>query len=636
MIQDVSNSGPSPSHPSTLTDNCHKIPLEEQYAEANDPDRKQRRAKLGQEIMSDIKITSYYGLTRELGLNKKFIKFDEAAGSMFDDLARQMPLIDADGLFYPERIHKIVADSGLLGLNGKSMSRKERALTDHFTWLWWHLQSVAKPDHADIAQTSEYTITSYQTTMVPGAGLQPDGLFFHRTETSETFATAQIILVSKWETFNNGFPEDMLGQIGDYVLCIWEKQYTRIFVPVLVLHGNLVSMMVFTRKSKTLRRIWFYLTLTTGELGNICDVGNNYVSLLLVPGDPCIRVERTPKFRGNDIVRLGDRIKRPVRIFRQLSYMFWAKLDEQKVVLKLAWTPTNRYPEGAGYQVIEHYCKDLIPRVLRSGVLVPDFLGYRLECLVIEDSGITIEKYAADCRSYGMERNQFSAILVQTIRSIATCLAKSYAAGVIHRDVSVGNIAIQDGKARLIDWGCSRFRNDMEIASLASIEKKYAFNNKSVIEEELRRDRHAGTVLFMSIQILCEAKIRGLIHDLESLFYVGLYTYATFCGTIDRDTKAYPMEFQSAGNQGAAAIRVGCLSSKEHYLELFGVTDCPEDLTSLFDTMYRLLFTQNDEFIGGELLVQPNFERHIDFGKAALLFDTSVISDNPSGDVNAD
>ncbi|KAJ2829958.1 hypothetical protein IWW50_000558 [Coemansia erecta] len=82
---------------------------------------------------------------------------------------------------------------------------------------------------------------------------------------------------------------------------------------------------------------------------------------------------------------------RPVKIFRRTSHMFWAEFDEQPVVLKLVWTPTYCYPEGAGYKVIEDDCAGLIPRVHRSGVLIPDSFGYRLEFLVIENCGITID-----------------------------------------------------------------------------------------------------------------------------------------------------------------------------------------------------------------------------------------------------
>ncbi|KAJ2357266.1 hypothetical protein GGF43_001563, partial [Coemansia sp. RSA 2618] len=538
MTQDITSGGGHPSHPShpdnTPAGNRQTAQVENQYADANDPDRKKRREKLGEEIRQRVKNITFFKLTEELDLNEQFNKFEAAAGPMFDG--------------------------------------------------------------------------DYQTNMVPGSSLQPDGLFFHDEKTSKTFATAQVILEAKWLAAVDEFPKDTLGQIGDYVLRVWEEQFTRVYVPVLVLHGGYASIMVFTRND--------------AFLGNVCDVGNDCDNLRFYHDESLNRMERTAKSMGDDIVRLGDRIKRPVKIFRRTSYMFWATLDKQDVVLKLVWTTTYCYPEGAGYKVIEHDCAGLIPLVLKSGVLIPDSFGYRLEFLVIENCGVTIDEYAADCRKQGMEREVFSVTLVQAIRSVATCLKNAYFAGVIHRDVSAGNIAIKAGKARLIDWGYSRLRNDMEIPNLASIEEEFAFNNKFAGMEGRRHDSLTGTPFFMSIQVLLETKARGLIHDLESLFYVGLYAYATFSGTVDRKTEKYPQGFQPAGNQAAAAIRVGCLSSKYYYLELFGVTDCPEDLASLFDTMYQLLFIQDDEFIGGKLLARPDFERHFDLDKAAeLLFD---------------
>ncbi|KAJ2829956.1 hypothetical protein IWW50_000556 [Coemansia erecta] len=608
MTQDITSGGGHPSHPShpdnTPAGNRQTAQVENQYADANDPDRKKRREKLGEEIRQRVKNITFFKLTEELDLNEQFNKFEAAAGSMFDGLAKQMP---------------------------------------------------PKPKHPDIAQESQLSLGDYQTNMVPGSSLQPDGLFFHDEKTSKTFATAQVILEAKWLATVDEFPKDTLGQIGDYVLRVWEEQFTRVYVPVLVLHGGHVSIMVFTRNdafvaylgqmyhskdatqlikssttARTLRRIWFFLTLSTMELGNVCDVGNDCDNLRFYHDESLNRMERTAKSMGDDIVRLGDRIKRPVKIFRRTSYMFWAEFDGQPVVLKLVWTPTYCYPEGAGYRAIEDDCAGLIPQVLKSGVLIPDSFGYRLEFLIIENCGITIDTYAVNCRNGNMERNQFSATLVQAIRSVATCLEKAYAAGVLHRDVSAGNIAIKNNKARLIDWGYSRLRNDMEIPNLASIEEEFAFKNKTGSIEGRRHDSLTGTPFFMSIQVLLETKARGLIHDLESLFYVGLYAYATFSGTVERKAEKYPLGFQPNGNQAAAAIRVGCLSSIEHYRELFGVTDCPEDLASLLDGMYRLLFIQDGEFIGGKLLARPDFERHFDLDKAAeLLFDGPIDPENP-------
>ncbi|KAJ2828375.1 hypothetical protein IWW50_001416 [Coemansia erecta] len=605
MTQDTAGSRSLLNHlGNTPAGNRQTAQVENQYADANDPDRKKRRDKLGEEILKHIKYIQCRSLDTKLGLNEKFNKFEAAAGSMFDGLAKQMP---------------------------------------------------PKPNHPDIAQESQLILGDYQTNMVPGSSLQPDGLFFHDEGTSKTFATAQVVVEAKWPATVDEFPKDTLGQIGDYVLRVWEEQFTRVFVPVLVLHGGYASIMVFTRNdafvaymgqmyhskdatqlikssttAKTLRRIWFFLTLSTMELGNVCDVGNDCVNLQVFPDERPIRMERTLDDSGENVIVPGDRIKRPVKIFRRTSYMFWAEFDGQPVVLKLVWTPTYCYPEGAGYKVIEDDCAGLIPRVHRSGVLIPDSFGYRLEFLVIENCGVTIDEYAADCRKQGMEREVFSATLVQAIRSVATCLKNAYFAGVIHRDVSAGNIAIKDGKARLIDWGYSRLRNDMEILNLASIEEEFAFNNTPGSIEGRRHDSLTGTPFFMSIQVLLETKARGLIHDLESLFYVGLYAYATFSGTIDRKTEKYPLGFQPNSNQAAAAIRVGCLSSKKRHRELFGATDCPEDLASLLDGMYRLLFIQDDEFIGGTLLIEPDYERHFDLDKVVeLLFDGPVDPANP-------
>ncbi|KAJ2357347.1 hypothetical protein GGF43_001514, partial [Coemansia sp. RSA 2618] len=445
MTQDTAGSRSLLSHSITPAGNRQIVRVENQYADANDPDRKERREKLGEEIWKNVKKIPFHELTEELDLDEKFNKFEAAAGTMFDGLANQMPRVDKNGLFYPALCLKTAVDNDLSDLSGNSLSKKERALTDHFNWLWGHMQSIAKPKSVCIPQKSQYNLIDYQNKMVPGTRLEPDGLFFHMSAKPQTFATAQIILEAKWPATIEEFPKETLGQIGDYVLRAWEEQHTRVYVPVVVLHGGHVSIMAFTRKcvfvanlgmlysdasaaqvnntvdiADTLRCTWFYLTLSTMELGNVCDVGSKYRNLRFYIGERPIRMEITPESRGDNIVRLGDRIKRPVKIFRRTSYMFWATLDRQPVVLKLVWTPTYCYPEGAGYKVIENDCAGLIPRVHRSGVLIPNSFGYRLEFLVIENCGITIDEYAADCRTQGMGREVFSATLVQAIRSVAT------------------------------------------------------------------------------------------------------------------------------------------------------------------------------------------------------------------------
>ncbi|KAJ2196958.1 hypothetical protein IW145_005769, partial [Coemansia sp. RSA 521] len=170
-----------------------------------------------------------------------------------------MPVIGMDGLNYSPNIRDAAISSNLCDMNGESIGKKERALSDHFAWLWKHMRMLSKPDVLDVKQQLPYKLADYRAKPVPGSCLQPDGLFFCQGVKPVTFATAHIILEAEWATCENGFFEADLGKIGDYVLRIWTEQYTRSFVPVLLLHGGNVTLMVFTRQE-----------VYVAELGPLC------------------------------------------------------------------------------------------------------------------------------------------------------------------------------------------------------------------------------------------------------------------------------------------------------------------------------------------------------------------------------
>ncbi|KAJ2498050.1 hypothetical protein GGH96_004641 [Coemansia sp. RSA 1972] len=532
------------SSPTTPAGNKRKVLLQNQYADAKDPDRKQRRNAISLEVSPRITIVQYSELCEDLGLTEQLQFYESAVGTLFDDLSEQMPVIGKTGLNYSPNVSDTAFSSKPCDSDGKSTGKKERALTDQFAWLWKHMDALPKPDVPGIMQKSPYRLADYQTKPVLESNLQPDGLFFCRGVKPATFATAHIILEAKWATCENGFGEADLGQIGDYVLRMWTEQYSRTFVPVLFLHGGNVSLMAFTRHkvyvaelgplcfpndetqdfsvadiSMALQRVWFILTLPTSAFGNICDFTNNKPGLQFVTVLDVTQMVRTADFRGNSVARLVERIDRPVKIFRRTSYMYRSIFAGHSAILKLTWTPTYCYPEGAGYRMISEACNGYIPEVFLSGVLVKNAFKYRLEFLVLEDCGVSIDTYAMQCRHANTRAEQFSATLAKAIMHVSECLAKAYAAGVLHRDISAGNIAIKDGQARLIDWGYSRARSDIDIPNLKEIERLFVFNNKTASKEERQHDSLTGTNLFMSVQMLMGSTERSLMHDLESLFF---------------------------------------------------------------------------------------------------------------------
>ncbi|KAJ2717615.1 hypothetical protein GGI07_005956, partial [Coemansia sp. Benny D115] len=58
-------------------------------------------------------------------------------------------------------------------------------------------------------------------------------------------------------------------------------------------------------------------------------------------------------------------------------------IDGREAVLKLAWSPVDRMPEGAVYDVLRHNGVQGVPEIYTRGLLVKDLEGYRLEIIVM-------------------------------------------------------------------------------------------------------------------------------------------------------------------------------------------------------------------------------------------------------------
>ncbi|KAJ2556093.1 hypothetical protein EV175_002125 [Coemansia sp. RSA 1933] len=176
--------------------------------------------------------------------------------------------------------------------------------------------------------------------------------------------------------------------------------------------------------------------------------------------------------------------------------------------------------------------------------------GNRLEFLIIENCGVTIDQYAKlrklDPRKQGLVEQE----VLDVVKQSSACIANAYAAEVLHRDISASNNTIKSGVAKAIDWGYSKIRDDMEIEGIGAVERRWRIKKDEVSEEESRHDSITGTPMFMSIQVLLDATSRDLIHDAESLFYVALYALAVYNGTIGADDQAklLPLGFCNVDN----------------------------------------------------------------------------------------
>ncbi|KAJ2513534.1 hypothetical protein GGI11_004373 [Coemansia sp. RSA 2049] len=320
------------------------------------------------------------------------------------------------------------------------------------------------------------------------------------------------------------------------------------------------------------------------------------------------------------IAGIQSRIECSVRILSQASYIYRTTYEGKDAVLKLAWMPTSLLPEGAAYQLLKNKCKDLIPEVYASGVVEQDRFGYRLDFMVIEHCGETIGELA---RKHYDNQEEFEAIVCSAISQASACIAKAYSAGVIHRDISTGNIAIKNGKTKVIDWGLARLLDNVEIDGISDVEEAWYFRRYIISTTQAMSSLIIGTPLFMSIQTLLGTRSRGLMDDIESMFYVALYALGVFYETID----AYSLlcGFQCNDEETKSVSRLGCLMDKDAYLEQFGILHCQEATTAVLNSMYKFLFYEKDINIAGRLLGDKDRERHVNIDFARGFMDASLL-----------
>ncbi|KAJ2513401.1 hypothetical protein H4217_006358 [Coemansia sp. RSA 1939] len=127
-----------------------------------------------------------------------------------------------------------------------------------------------------------------------------------------------------------------------------------------------------------------------------------------------------------------------------------------------------------------------------------------------------------------------------------------------------------------------------------------------------------GTPHYMSVQIPLSNPKRGLIHDLESLFYVVLHA-------LSDAASGTPPGFRLFDSHSLAAARIGFLTEREYFYKSFGVS-VHERLRNVLDAMYCFLFTKSGQYIGGKLLYVEDFERDICKEHAEKFMDSDTLS----------
>ncbi|KAJ2656123.1 hypothetical protein IW148_005772 [Coemansia sp. RSA 1199] len=442
-----------------------------------------------------------------------------------------------------------------------------------------------------------------------------------------------MVIEAKLASHTESLPDVVLGQLAEYARTVWTEQPTRTFVPVILLHGANMTLFVFARSGyyrvemgtylftnavrpqykalaimRFLQKLWFLIIQPPDRFGHFADVSIDYKSLRFLGSVLDSRVEVAGSGKTLD-VKLGDRIARDVPLIRRTAYLIKATYCNKPVVLKYSWTPVDRLPEGAVYRVLELHEVSCLPKIYSSGILVKNFFGYRLEYLLMDDCGESVESHFFRTPEALASPNQINSVCVaiaNVINRTVSCLVEAAKAGVLHRDISAGNITICNGQVRVIDWGYAKLTQP-DAPEIKDIADEWGFNLGNVTKNEIIHDGMTGTPLFMSIQVLLGCPARSLIDDIESLFYVAMYALSHLSHGPSASSA-----FKVQDNNTAALLKLGSIMNRKLYLGFFGVKVCLDDVKAQLDLLYQLLFCCNNQFIGQELADEEADVRRID------------------------
>ncbi|KAJ2668199.1 hypothetical protein GGH99_006490, partial [Coemansia sp. RSA 1285] len=463
-----------------------------------------------------------------------------------------------------------------------------------------YLQSI----HSDIVKllrefTEGRSLFYYdyrEYSLISDSGIKPSGALFYTHTQNKTIDSVHVILEAKVSP-NADNVNEVLGRIGEYAQTVWKAQFTRKFVPVLI-HGRHLTLYIFSRKfpdsiilgpvfypsdqpdeveagriARVLQNIWFLLLQPSDKFGHIVDVSKDKVTCLSFGGT---RKNATVALATSEMprmVKIVDYTCQQVDVYRRVGYICNIKFEGKKAVLKLSWTPVSRIPEGAVYDVLRLNGVEGIPEIYSSGIICADFLGNRLEYIIMEYCGDSLTTYFdGKCRPNELLQNE----LPQNERrkKLEDC----------SRCVSLP----RSGKFRRISDDVRSYINDtwgIDVNSLAPIEKE--------------NDPVTDTMCFMSIRMLAAAATRSLWDDIESLFYVVLgCLFSSYKSGFKSDGAP---GFEHSSNKKSALAKAGGVGASD-YAWVFGAEDASEELLGVANKLHTILFYRDGRCIAHNLL----------------------------------
>ncbi|KAJ1960249.1 hypothetical protein GGI12_003904, partial [Dipsacomyces acuminosporus] len=581
------------------------------------------------ELQGHYESMDFTDLLHAIDASELFEDYDKATKGLFSALAEQSPVLSK--FKRPQ------------GTKFADIKGKEEQLTSYFRKLWDDMEEEVNSTAAYSSFSSPYDLVDHQHSPIGGSSLKADFVYYYKDHKRNNFATIHVVLEAKIDSYLGELPDKVLGQVADYAYHIWELQPTRTFVPVFLLHGARLSLILFSRGGcyqidignicrmdygagdyKTdgiqiaMRRMWFLMTLGSENFGHICDVAKktNYIEIARTENN--LSIVKVAGMRDKQAINLVTHVRKPRHLLGRAVHVYKAKYKKKDVYLKLAWTPTDRLPEGAAYDVLHSAKVPNIPDVIESGIIKDDVFGYRLEYLIIEDCGIPVKQYF-DKPNRIHEPGDFDRQVINVVKQVLYCLACALEAGVLHRDISAGNIGIKGNKVYLIDWGYAKLWKELPPDTITGISKNWMFDADNVCVNEATHDPFTGTPLYMGVRILRCMETRTIMDDIESLLYVIMHA---ICHNINGEE---PEGLKFKGSENLALVRTGCFSGIQYYRTYFGIQYCSNKLKLILDAMVKFLFYEGDRFIGHELLGNSRYERNMDHEQARVFMDEETL-----------
>ncbi|KAJ2671963.1 hypothetical protein IWW42_003052 [Coemansia sp. RSA 1085] len=475
----------------------------------------------------------------------------------------------------------------LLCLGQKNESGLVRYFGELFSLVKDAITEVSEGSSNQWAENiSKYEGLEHQTKPITGGKHKIDFAIHYSSHSKMDLASVHLPVEAKSETHSN-LSIDCFGQLADYGYALWTSQPTRLFAPVLYLHGCETRLLIFTRGGCR----WV-------DLGQYC-FANNSTVVSAITDEDVIRQNGNPSV---DIAK-GKKFERPINPRGRFAHVYSLIYRRRPAVLKLSWTPTNRLPECAVYDALTRAKVEHIPNVIDSGLICEDSFGYRVEFLLIQDCGVSLAQYLKRRSSNSIE-DQCNTV-TSAMLDVTTCLKQAWAAGIIHRDISAGNIAIRNGCTTIIDWGYAK-TIDTGSGLISDLAEKWRFDVDQVVDNEDTHDPITGTPLYMSIPVLVGATKRSVVDDIESALYVVLDAVREVQAVAPK-----PIGFDFKNNRTLAFVRACCFSLIKECLPQFGVYWHSSTFDRLLAVVHKFLFIR-DGYIGSSLAMVPSFKRTVD------------------------